>query len=238
MTTGVAQSTVFIPNATGLATTAPVVPGELKVYPVGKRPGITLMVIAFDAGTNLANHIAKGPITLHTLEGQVEVEAAGERVSLGAGGLMHIDARVEHALTAQEQSRVLLTLFDAVSGDPHVPGIVKKSMAPTPPAVAEADLIPVQDVSGHNSHDAGCGCGEEDEALPELDVRPIPHAIRHATVFGALQSLAPAQAMILAAHHNPLPLLRQIEDMFDGRIEVSYLEEGPDVWKLKMLNTA
>lgn len=237
MTASVAASTVFIPNVTELTTIAPVVAGELKVYPVGKRPGITLMVITFDAGTNLANHIAKGPITLHTLEGQVEVEAAGERVNLSAGGLMHIDARVEHALTAQEQSRVLLTLFDAASGDPHVPGIVKKSMAPAAPTVAESDLIPVRDVSGRNSHDGGCGCGEEDDGLPELDVRTIPHAIRHATVFGALQSLTPAQAMILTAHHNPLPLLAQVEDMFDGRIEVSYLEEGPDVWKLKMLNT-
>ena len=33
-----------------------------------------------------------------------------------------------------------------------------------------------------------CGCGA-DEGEPTLDVRLIPHAIRHATVFGALSAI-------------------------------------------------
>ena len=35
-----------------------------------------------------------------------------------------------------------------------------------------------------------CTCGHHDEEVPELDVRLIPHAIRHAAVFGALSSIA------------------------------------------------
>ena len=31
--------------------------------------------------------------------------------------------------------------------------------------------------------EGGCACGEHDEAVPLLDVRVIPHAIRHATIF-------------------------------------------------------
>lgn len=239
MTTGTTPSSVFLTDQTELTTIAPIVDDDVKVYALGERPGIKLMMLAFDAGTNLAHHIAKGPITLATIQGEVEVEAEGQRHRLGQGGVMHIDARVEHALYAANQAWVLLTLFDVAGGDPHVPGIVKKSLA-APVSVPEenVDLLPLHDVSNHNGHAGGCGCGEADEGLPELDVRPIPHAIRHATVFGALQSLGPGQAIILTAHHNPLPLLGQIEDMFHGLIEVTYRHAGPDVWKLEMRNTA
>ena len=34
-----------------------------------------------------------------------------------------------------------------------------------------------------------CGCGCSDEGVPTLDVTVIPHAIRHATVFGAFSAI-------------------------------------------------
>ena len=34
-----------------------------------------------------------------------------------------------------------------------------------------------------------CSCGESDTELPELDVRTIPHAIRHGAVIGAFAQL-------------------------------------------------
>ena len=44
-----------------------------------------------------------------------------------------------------------------------------------------------------------CTCGHHDEEVPELDVRLIPHAIRHAAVFGALSSIAAGKAMVIQA---------------------------------------
>ena len=61
----------------------------------------------------------------------------------------------------------------------------------------------------------GCACGGHDQGVPELDVRQIPHAIRHATVFGALGAIAPGFALDLVAPHNPLPLLAQIVGIVD-----------------------
>lgn len=59
-------------------------------------------------------------------------------------------------------------------------------------------------------HGGGCACGHEDDgALPELDATVIPHAIRHATIFGALDSIKPGFGMILVAPHDPKPLLAQ-----------------------------
>lgn len=84
---------------------------------------------------------------------------------------------------------------------------------------------------------SSCGCGCSDEGVPELDVRTIPHAIRHATVFGALGAIPAGGAMVLVAHHDPKPLLAQIAEREGGTIEVSYLEEGPDAWRLLLART-
>ncbi|MGA4507482.1 DUF2249 domain-containing protein [Propionibacteriaceae bacterium G1746] len=78
-----------------------------------------------------------------------------------------------------------------------------------------------------------CGCGEHDD-LPVIDARTISHAIRHAAILGAVDSLQPGSALALVAPHNPLPLLAQIQQAHGDSIEISYLEEGPEAWKLKL----
>lgn len=78
-----------------------------------------------------------------------------------------------------------------------------------------------------------CGCSEQDAAdYPELDARAIPHAIRHATVFGALDAIRPGGGLVLLAPHDPLPLLRQIEQRTPDVFQVDYLERGPETWRL------
>lgn len=85
--------------------------------------------------------------------------------------------------------------------------------------------------SGH----AGCSCGEHDSAeAPELDVRSIPHAIRHATVFGAFDAVPAGGSMVLIAPHDPVPLLHQLAERSGGRLEVSYEERGPEAWRLRL----
>jgi uncharacterized protein (DUF2249 family) len=81
-----------------------------------------------------------------------------------------------------------------------------------------------------------CGCGEVDgPGYPELDARAVPHAIRHATVFGALDAVQPGGGMVLVAPHDPLPLLSQIEQRTPGMFEVDYLERGPAAWRLQFV---
>ncbi len=81
---------------------------------------------------------------------------------------------------------------------------------------------------------SGCACGDEHGA-PELDARTIPHAIRHAAVLGSLAAIRSGEALILVAPHDPQPLLAQIADREGGAIEVSYLERGPEAWRLRLL---
>lgn len=82
-----------------------------------------------------------------------------------------------------------------------------------------------------------CGCGEQDPAgvLPELDARAVPHAIRHATIFGALDSVGPGSGMVLVAPHDPLPLLAQLEERSPGLFSVDYLERGPEAWRVRFV---
>lgn len=80
----------------------------------------------------------------------------------------------------------------------------------------------------------GCGCGHEDEHLPELDARAIPHAIRHGAIFGAIGQLRPGAALVLVAPHDPIPLLAQLQDREGDAVTVEYLQRGPQDWKLKM----
>lgn len=78
-----------------------------------------------------------------------------------------------------------------------------------------------------------CACGADHET-PELDARAIPHSIRHATIFGALSAIQPGGALILIAPHDPLPLLAQITERYGEGFTVSYLERGPQAWRLRL----
>ncbi|PFG40192.1 uncharacterized protein (DUF2249 family) [Georgenia soli] len=90
-------------------------------------------------------------------------------------------------------------------------------------------------ITSRDERTAGCGCGcGHDDSVPALDVRAVPHAIRHATVFGALGAIAPGLALDLVAPHDPKPLLAQIEQREPGAFDVRYLQSGPEAWTLRL----
>lgn len=97
------------------------------------------------------------------------------------------------------------------------------------------------DIQIHTSHAAaigteaaagGCACGGHDEELPELDVQTIPHAVRHAAIFGALESLAPGFGLVISATHDPVPLLKQLTERHGTRFTTEYLDAGPTRWRI------
>ncbi len=115
------------------------------------------------------------------------------------------------------------------------------------PDVSVADLLAGMHTLVGDSADAphgaedghACGCGEvEEPQYPELDARAIPHAIRHATVFGALDGVRTGKGLVLVAPHDPLPLLAQLERRSPGAFAVDYLERGPEAWRLRLVRQA
>src|SRR4051794_12615768 len=93
--------------------------------------------------------------------------------------------------------------------------------------------------TGSTGCGGSCDCGDAEAAqYPELDARTIPHALRHATVLGALGSLMIGDGMILTAPHEPLPLLAQIDERWPGGFDMTDLQRGPDVWRLLFVRRA
>ncbi|MFF6996310.1 DUF2249 domain-containing protein [Streptomyces sp. NPDC008313] len=112
-------------------------------------------------------------------------------------------------------------------------GDMREALAASGPARTERDAP--DDEEDAEACCGGCACGAGDEEPePELDVREVPHAIRHATVFGALDAVPSGSALVLVAPHDPVPLLAQIEQRHPGRFEVTYLERGPRDWRLRL----
>lgn len=114
---------------------------------------------------------------------------------------------------------------------------IRETPRPSAPSDAGGPAAVAADRDAHqdDAHAATCQCADEDEELPALDVRAVPHAIRHATVFGALDAIGPGGGMILIAPHDPLPLLAQIEQRMPGRFTVSYLKREPGECRLQFL---
>lgn len=151
-------------------------------------------------------------------------------------------ARADDAVTAAELARALRVLFEthlAKENEQILPLLVAApdvSLAALLDGLHEllgaaATADPAEQPAGH-----ACGCGEVDPAgHPELDARTIPHAIRHATIFGALEGVRPGKGLILVAPHDPLPLLEQLEQREPGAFEIDYLERGPGTWRLAIL---
>jgi uncharacterized protein (DUF2249 family) len=145
-------------------------------------------------------------------------------------------------VAAAAKAEALLAVFSA-----HV----AKEDEQVIPLLAEAPEVSL-DVLLHRTHaliadgqparsdgagDVPCNCGEGDTAasLPELDARAIPHAIRHATVLGALNQAHHGGGILLIAPHDPVPLLTQLERRSPGVFQVSYVERGPDTWRLSIV---
>jgi quercetin dioxygenase-like cupin family protein len=58
----------------------------------------------------LHEHEAGGPITIHVLDGELELNAGGETRALRIGALIALDRRVRHAVSSSRGALFLLTL--------------------------------------------------------------------------------------------------------------------------------
>lgn len=153
-----------------------------------------------------------------------EVETSPETVSAAAAARALLVIFEGHLVKENE------LLIPFLCGIPDV--ALTEVLATMDECLAVAREEPVQR-GGHQ-----CSCGEQDgPGLPELDARTIPHAIRHATIFGALDAAGPGGGIILTASHNPLPLLAQLEQRAAGAFTVDYLEEGPEIWRLAVVRS-
>lgn len=75
-------------------------------------------------------------------------------------------------------------------------------------------------------------------ANPELDLRDVPRSQRHPLVFAKFDALAVGESFELVNDHDPIPLHRQMDAMRPEQAEWSYVERGPEAFRIRVRRVA
>ncbi|MDA8346251.1 MAG: DUF2249 domain-containing protein [Thermaerobacter sp.] len=67
-----------------------------------------------------------------------------------------------------------------------------------------------------------------------LDVRSLVPMQRHTAIFATFDGLKPGEAFELVNDHDPKPLYYQFEAEHAGTFTWDYLEQGPQVWRVRI----
>lgn len=78
---------------------------------------------------------------------------------------------------------------------------------------------------------------ETPEVISTIDVREVPHAQRHPLIFKSYDRLRPGQAFILVVDHDPKPVLFELDFIQHGIFKWTYLEQGPEIWRVRFEKT-
>jgi uncharacterized protein (DUF2249 family) len=71
-----------------------------------------------------------------------------------------------------------------------------------------------------------------------LDVRAIAPRVRHPFIFATFERLQPGQSLRLVNDHDPKPLYYQFMAEHPGKVGWEYLEQGPEVWQVRITKLA
>ncbi len=77
---------------------------------VFKHGNVTVALFVFDRFSHLAEHAAQGIVTMHVLKGRMKISAGAVEHELKAGQILVLDAGVRHALKAEEESEILVSV--------------------------------------------------------------------------------------------------------------------------------
>lgn len=67
-----------------------------------------------------------------------------------------------------------------------------------------------------------------------VDMREIAPRVRHTVVFQLFEHLDAAHSLQLVVDHDPRPLRLQLEAKHGSRCRWTDLEQGPDVWRVRL----
>ncbi len=184
---------------------------------------------ALPQGVLLVDAMVAEHRVLEELVGQVQDQSNPVRIAAAAYALNELfmshlvkENELILPLLASESSVSLSGLLDGMH---HLLGDGSKHEASNQPSQSQ------------HASEADCGCGGSQgaaNATDELDLRSIPHSIRHATAFGAVDAIPASGAVVLIAPHDPIPLLRQIETRQPGLFTITYQERGPQAWRVRL----
>lgn len=71
-----------------------------------------------------------------------------------------------------------------------------------------------------------------------LDVRDVAPRDRHTLIFDTFARLEAGQGFVLINDHDPRPLYYQFQAEHTGRFSWNYLEQGPEIWRVRIGRSA
>ena len=74
--------------------------------------------------------------------------------------------------------------------------------------------------------------------IPTIDVRTMPPFERHPRIFAVLEALKPSQSFVIVSDHEPRPLQYQIQARFPGLFDWTFVEQGPETWRVVITREA
>lgn len=77
---------------------------------LAKEAGVSVVLMAMEAGDAIAEHSAKGAVTVHLLRGHAVLTAGDQSFELRPGKLVLLQPEVRHDIRAEVQSVVMLTV--------------------------------------------------------------------------------------------------------------------------------
>ncbi len=83
---------------------------QTQSYALLKAEQLEVIRIVLLAGKSMPEHLVPGEITVQCLEGVLEFRADTEVHLMRPGDFLHLDGGVPHALTAKEDTSVLVTI--------------------------------------------------------------------------------------------------------------------------------
>lgn len=86
----------------------------------------------------------------------------------------------------------------------------------------------------HEEADSVATADAEKDAADALEVRHLPPAQRHQVIFERFNALPVGGSFVLVNDHDPKPLYYQLVAEYQGQLLWQYLEEGPEVWRVRM----
>ncbi len=66
----------------------------------------------------------------------------------------------------------------------------------------------------------------------ELDIRVVPPREKHPAIFRTFDALDAGDGFTLINDHDPFPLRHQFEATRSGEFNWTYVEQGPEVWRV------
>lgn len=81
-----------------------------RQYTLSRRAAMTVILFHFEKGSRIPDHKVRGEVTIHVLDGELEVETPTEKHHIKTDQLLVLKGGVEHDVHALTEARMLLTI--------------------------------------------------------------------------------------------------------------------------------